>query len=172
MTNAKSPSTNSTRIIKQSTCKPISPSAKGKLTYNIGHNDQSKALHIRVIANTGGGFFSNEWIALDDVLSCIEEQPTDDPFKALIFRQLYVSSRSSNNHGFLAAALRAEGILLPVEKAVYSHTLGDVAAFTTAMAKPIKDNVSLEETVALHNAEISEGMPHPRPTPLQVSFAF
>jgi len=124
MTNAKSPSTNPTRIIQQSTCKLISPAAKGQLTYNIGHNDQSKALHFRVIANTGGGFFSNEWIALDDVLSCIEEQPAGEPFKAIIFRKLYVSSKSSNNHGFLAAALRAEGILLPVEKAVYSHIFG------------------------------------------------
>ena len=79
MTNAKSPSTNHTRIIKQSTCKPISPTAKGKLTDNIGHNDQSKYLHFRIIANTGGGFFSNEWIALDGILACIEEQPTDEP---------------------------------------------------------------------------------------------
>jgi len=65
-----------------------------------------------------------------------------------------VSSKSSNNHGFIAAALRSEGILLPVEKAVYSHTLSDVAAFTKAMQKPIKDNVSLEDTVAKHNAEM------------------
>jgi len=78
MTNAKSTSTNPTRIIKQSTCKLTSPTAKGQLTYNIGHNDQSKSLHIRVIANTGGGFFSNEWVALDDVLACIEEQPTGE----------------------------------------------------------------------------------------------
>jgi hypothetical protein len=154
MTNAKSPSTNPTRIIKLSICKPISPTAKGNLTYNIGHNDQAKSLHFRVVANTGGGFFSNEWIALDDILACIEEQPAGEPCTALIFRQLYVLSRSSNNYGFLAAALRAEGILLPVEKAVYSHTLGDVAAFTKSMQKPIKENVSLEDTVAKHNAEM------------------
>jgi len=69
MTNAKSSPTNPTRIIKQSTCKLISLAAKGQLTYNIGHNDQSKSIHIRVIANTGGGFFSNEWIALNDILT-------------------------------------------------------------------------------------------------------
>jgi hypothetical protein len=154
MTNAKSPSTNNTRIISKKKGKLLSPTAKGTLTFNVGHNDQSKSLHFRIVTNTGGGFFSNEWIALDDILACIEEQPTDEPFKALIFRQLYVASRSSNNHGFLAAALRAEGILLPVEKAVYSHTLGDVAAFTKAMQKPIKENVSLEDTVAIHNDEV------------------
>ena len=65
MTNPKQQTQPSTRIINLSTCKLISPSAKGKLTYNIGHNDQSKALSIRVIANTGGGFFSNEWIAME-----------------------------------------------------------------------------------------------------------
>ena len=154
MTNSKQQTQSPIRIIKQSICPPISPSAKGKLTHNISHNDQSKSLHFRVTANTGGGFFSNEWIALDDILACIEAQPTDEPFKALIFRELYVLSRSSNNHGFLAAALRAEGILLAVEKAVYSHTLGNVAAFTKIMQKPIQENVSLEDTVAIHNAEM------------------
>jgi len=154
MANAKSPSTNPTRIIKQPICKLFFPTAKGQLTYNIGHNDQSKSLHIRVIANTGGGFFGNEWIGLDDVLACIEEQTAAEPFKAIIFRKLNVPSKSSNNHGFLAAALRTEGILLPVEKAEYSHTLFDTAALTKAMQKPIEGNVSLEDKVAIHNAEM------------------
>lgn len=76
MTNPKSTSatpaySNSTRIINQSTCKLISPAAKGVLTYNIGYNDLSKSLHFRVIANTNGSFFSNERIALDDVIALI-----------------------------------------------------------------------------------------------------
>jgi len=65
-----------------------------------------------------------------------------------------VSSKSGNNYGFLAAALGAEGILLAVEKAVYSHTLDDIAVFTKSIQKPIKNNVSLEDTAANHNAEI------------------
>jgi len=65
-----------------------------------------------------------------------------------------VPSKPSNNHGFPAAALRTEGIFLPVEKAEYSHTLFDTAALTKAMQKPIKGNVSLEDKVAIHNAEM------------------
>jgi len=57
------------------------------------------------------GFFSNEWIALNDVMDTIETTSSDKPFKALIFKSLYESKRS-NNHGFLAAALRAEKLLL------------------------------------------------------------
>ena len=82
------------------------------------------------------------------------EPPADEPFKATIFRKLYVSSRSSTKYGFLAATLRAEGILLPVEKAVYSHIESHVAAFIKATLKSVKDNVSLEDVVARHNAEM------------------
>jgi len=43
---------------------------------------------------------------------------------------------------------------LPVEEAVYSHILGDLAAVTKSVQKPIKENVNLEDTVAIHNAEM------------------
>ena len=120
-------------IIKKSTCPKVSPTAKGELTYHIGHDGKAKALLFRITANPGRGFFSNEWIKLDDIVATIEEH-SSETFKAIIFTPLYVS-RSANNHGFLAAALRAEGVLEPVTDKPLSHTLGNVKTFTAAMAK-------------------------------------
>ena len=139
--------TNTFRIIKKSTAPKLSPRALGSLTYHAGYNDKSKSFHIRITANSGGGFFSNEWIDLNDILDTIETTSPNKPFKAIIFKSLY-QSKGSNNHGFLAAALRAESLLLPIEKQLMSHTLGDVKGVKAAMQKLIKDKVSLEDDVA------------------------
>jgi len=139
--------TSTFRIIKKSTAPKLSPKATGSLTYHVGYNDKSKSFHFRITANSGGGFFSNEWIALSDILDTIDNTPSDQPFKAIIFKSLY-QSKGSNNHGFLAAALRAESLLLPVEKQLMSHTLGNTKGFKVAMQQLIKDKVSLEDDVA------------------------
>jgi len=138
---------NTFRIIKKSTSSKLSPRAQGSLTYHVGYDETAKTFHFRITANSGGGFFSNEWVALNDVLDVIETTSPDKPFKALIFKSLYVS-KGSNNHGFLAAALRTEKLLLPVEKQLMSHTLGDVKNFKAAMQQLIKDKVSLDDEVA------------------------
>jgi hypothetical protein len=138
------------RIIKRGTCPQITPTSKSKLTYDVGYNEQFKTYHIRIIGNSGGGFFSNQWIAVED---CIQAAPTGEPFKALVFKPFY-ESKGANNHGFLSAALREEGILNPAPKAAYSHLLGDPEAFTKAMAKLVKSKANLEDTVAIREAKI------------------
>lgn len=140
-------STDSLRIIKKSTCSKISPQARGQLTYHIGYDETAKTFHLRVTENTGGGFFSNEWIGVDSILETIDALPSNDPFKAVIFIPLY-NSTSANNHGFLAAALRAEKVLGTVDGHPLSHTLGNIKTFTTAMNKLIKDKVDLHDDVA------------------------
>jgi len=139
--------TNTFRIIKKSTAPKMSPRAQGSLTYHVGYDETDKTFHFRITANSDGGFFSNEWIALNDILNTIETTSPYKPFKALIFKSLY-DSKGSNNHGFLAAALSTEKLLLPVEKQLMSHTLGDVKSFKAAMQQLIKDKVSLEDDVA------------------------
>lgn len=133
-------------IIKKATCSKLSKVAKGDLTYHVGYDD-NKALHLRVTANTGGGFFSNEWVSLDAIVEIANSMPFDSPFKATILKPLY-ESLGANNHGFLAAALRAEEVLLPVKKHPLSHTLNDIKAFTKAMQKLIKEKRDLDDDVA------------------------
>jgi len=141
--------TSTLRIIKKSSSPKLSPRAQGSLTYHVGYDETAKTFHFRITANTGGGFFSNEWIALNDILDVIEATSSNKPFKALIFKSLYQSKgKGSNNHGFLAAALRTESLLLPVKKQLMSHTLGDVKSFKASMQQLIKDKISLDDDVA------------------------
>ena len=48
---------------------------------------------------------------------------------------------------FLAAALKAESLLLPVKETKRLHTLGDISAFNKSMQKLVKSKVSLPDTV-------------------------
>jgi len=142
--------TTTLRIIKKSTCPKLSTRAKGALTYHIGYSATDKSFHVRITANAGG-FFSNEYINLDDVLACIETNSPDAPFKALLFKSLY-HSKGANNHGFLAAVLLAEGVLKPEEGKALSFLLGDVPAFKASMNTLIKNKVDLEDDVAIADA--------------------
>lgn len=119
-------------MLQQGQCPVISPASSSVLTFEVGHCAKEGAFYVRVSDNTGGGFFSNEWISLADIEATIEEQPDDLPFKATVFRKLYVS-RGLNNYGFLAAVLRHLGILKPVDRAPYSHRPGEMKGFIAAM---------------------------------------
>ncbi len=133
------------RILKKSTCPKLSSRAKGKLTYHVGC-DPNGAFYIRIAGNEGGGLFSLEWAALTAIQNVIVAQG-DKPFKALVFRPLF-KARGANNHGFLAAALRAEGLLIAHPGNPLCHTSADPAPFLADMAKLIKGKTNLHDDVA------------------------
>lgn len=58
------------RIIKINQCPTLSNNST--LTYHIGCDDKDNAIHFRIRANTGGGFFNDEWIALSDIQAAFE----------------------------------------------------------------------------------------------------
>lgn len=57
------------RIIRKSTCPCLSE--KSTLTYAIGCNPDRSIL-LRVTANSGGGFFSDEWVSLDAIQNALK----------------------------------------------------------------------------------------------------
>lgn len=134
-------------ILFKADCSKLSASAKGGLTYHLGVNQDSSAYVIRVTANASGGFFSNEWITLDAILETIEANGGDRAFNAQIFKELY-ASKGANNHGFLAAVLRAEGVLVADEFKPQSNRLGDAEAFRDKLQALLDDGVELDDEVA------------------------
>lgn len=107
---------------------------------------------MRITDNDTGGLFSSEWIALADVLSVIDERPTPDKsFNARMFASLF-KSQSANTAGFLAAALKAENILVPFKAPKRLHYIGDVDSFKDSMRPLIDDNISLLDVVAERDA--------------------
>jgi hypothetical protein len=133
-------------ILKKAHCGKVSTPEKETLTYNIGHS--SDEYYFRITDNDTGGYFSNEWVSLNDISKLL---PNDTPFNASALTPLF-KSKSANNAGFLAAALKAESLLLPVKETKRLHTLGDFDAFNKAMQKLVKSKVSLPDVIAEREA--------------------
>lgn len=122
-----------TRVIKRGTCKTIS--GKSEITYQLGE-DADDRLVLRIHSNDGGGFFSMEWIPIDDILSALESCDPDKPITSVALGKL-IRGKSVNTSAFLLAALKAEGVLTAIEKKQRCHQLGDVDAFL-AQAKALQ----------------------------------
>ena len=95
----------SLKILKISNCKTLS--GKGNLTYQIACNTNSQ-IFFRISTNSGGGWFSADWISLQIIMSAIGK-----PDKALTSYALHdlFKGKSVNTPAFLFAALKQEGLV-------------------------------------------------------------
>ncbi|SEQ45699.1 hypothetical protein [Nitrosomonas ureae] len=100
------------RILKVATCPSLS--GKSTLTYQIGCIAESD-IQFRIVANTGGGFFSKEWIALNAILQAFDKKATDKPIVSLLLYPLF-QGKSLNTPAFLLAALMQEGLVIPFDE--------------------------------------------------------
>lgn len=92
------------RVIKTAICKSLS--GKSDLTYHLGVDEESN-LQMRIFANTGSGYFSQEWVPYSAVQAILVKAPFITSFT---LRSLYVG-KSTNSPGFLLATLKAEELV-------------------------------------------------------------
>ena len=92
------------RVLKEGNC----PSLTGRstLSYQLGLKDESE-LYLRLISNTGSGFFSKEWIACTVIEQLITgaAELTSTSFKTLF------PNKSVNTGGFVMAVIKALGLI-------------------------------------------------------------
>ena len=93
---------------------------KQTINYAIGKHEKNDAL--KLLSNTGNGLFSSEPIPLSSIQQCLSKQGAAPEFTSRIFHQLF-TQQSNNNAGFIAAVLRQEKILMPVEGKLFKHQL-------------------------------------------------
>jgi len=93
------------RILGTSSCPSLS--GKSTLTYNISHDTESQT-QIQVIGNDGGGYFNSDWVTYRNIQTVLAKQPKDITSGTL--RCLY-PSKSNNSPGFLAAVVKAVGLV-------------------------------------------------------------
>lgn len=98
------------KVIKTSKCQTVS--GKSTITYNLGVDDG--LFFIRILSNTGGGFYSNEWLAMDDITKLLSGIPKDRPITSMYLQPLF-KNKSVNTPGFLLAALVNEKVLTRIE---------------------------------------------------------
>ena len=104
------------KVLKTSTCSTLS--AKSKLTYQIGTEDDE--IHVRITKNTGGGFYSGEWIAMDDIRAVMDEHPDGTPVTSFMLAPIF-SGKSVNTPGFVLSVLVHEKLLRPIKGKKRSH---------------------------------------------------
>lgn len=127
--------TNVVTLLKSVTAAKLNPHADGELEYEIALLDEK--LVIRVSANSSGGFFSNEFILLDDIEQCLSATVTAKvDFKSSMLKSVFNQGNSSNNAGFLCACLRVEGLLAASDKSIFLHQfVGDFAKWKKELTK-------------------------------------
>ena len=121
-------------VIKSAKAPKISARASGLLHYDVGKNDEGRYA-LRITANDTGGLFSKHWLSLDDILALLDILK-DAPFKSVALKALFVRG-SANNHGFLAAILRAEKLLVATEPNSPFHRVGlSLSDWSTQLDEP------------------------------------
>jgi len=129
--NPKNPETPTITIIKKAQTKSLE--GKATLGYQLGL-DEASALHWRLASNSGGGFFSDEWVPFAAIQATLQEWPEDRPITSMALRPLFLG-KSANNPSFLMATLVKEGVLKRKPDTKRHYELGDVKAFLASVEK-------------------------------------
>lgn len=129
-TSANDDSENPIEVLKEETCS--TSNGKSTLGYQVG-NDQSGEIFIKLTSNSGGGFFSSEWISYSAIEKALKAWPKDQHISSMALRSL-TRGKSANNAGFLCAVLVSEGLLEPVSGKTRVHQLADPSAFLASVS--------------------------------------
>ena len=134
------------KVLKAATCKTLS--GKSTLTYQIGCLPDF-TVHLRISKNSGGGHFSDEWIAFDDIQEILKERPRGTPVLAHLLTPL-LKGKSVNTSAFLLAALSHLKLLRPLPKKKRHHELLDPKDFLDQVEKLMSStgNVKAKGTTA------------------------
>ena len=123
------------RVLATGTCDTLSGSSK--LTYHIGCVPDGE-IYLRVHSNTGGGFFSQEWISLQDILTALKKRPEGKPITSILLGPLF-RGKSANTPGFLMAVLLHEKVVRSMQGKLRRHELMDSSAFKSKVDKLLSD---------------------------------
>lgn len=126
------------RNLKIASC-PTS-SGRATLTYHIGCSTD-KDINFRVVANTGGGLFSPEWISLSAIQSAFGQAPF--PLTSFPLIGLYLG-KSTNTPAFLMAVLKNEGLVRNLEGKIRGYEILDAKPFLDEMNALMASDIDLK----------------------------
>lgn len=106
--NDKAQPIDNLRILKVATCPSLSRASQ--ITYHLGLKEDDNQIYLRIAGNSGGGLFAKECIALDAIITAIQDQG-DHPITGKTLRPLFLG-KSANTPGFALAAARDLGLIV------------------------------------------------------------
>lgn len=126
------------RILKIGSCPNLS--GKSNLGYHIGYSPDSEVC-FRVVSNTGGGYFSSEWVLLKSIRDALDRAPK--PITSFSLSGLF-HGKSVNTPSFLFAALLSEGLVQRDEENPRSYLVIPPDAFMAAIQQLIDVGTNLK----------------------------
>ena len=96
------------KLLQTAKCKTVS--GKSDLTYSIAADDEGDAM-IRIVSNTGGGYWSKEFVQVSNIVKVLGAVPEDQSISSVHLFKLF-TGKSQNSPGFLLAVLIKEGLLV------------------------------------------------------------
>jgi hypothetical protein len=144
MAKAKDPLENIVKVINSATC--LSLSGKSNITYQVG-TDPDSNIYLRIYGNTGGGFFSPEWVPLAEVQKFIADAPKDKPLSSWSLHPLF-RGKSVNTPAFFMAALVHEKWLRILKGKKRGLEVLDEAPFMAKLEKLTAGKASAKKPAA------------------------
>jgi hypothetical protein len=119
--------------LKTASASKLSKRAEGShIHYRLWCDPQHAQLFVQIYGNDGGGQHSLELVPFAKVQAAMASVQDGQAFKARILRSAF-KGRSANNSGFLACALRAEGLFSAADDKAFAHVVcGDWKAWLHA----------------------------------------
>lgn len=133
--------TDDLRVLKVATCPSLS--GKSTLTYHVGCNTDN-AIHFRVVANTGTGFFNKDWTPQVTLEQLMRKVPAGKHITSDTFRPV-CKGKSVNTAGFLLAALQNEGLIQHAKDNPRCYQRVEPNAFATEMRALIEGDTESKE---------------------------
>jgi hypothetical protein len=118
------------RVLKAGTCPTLS--GRGSLKYEIGTDDAANVA-IRLTGNSGGGFFNGDWVGFDAVSKILQSPYVQRGLSSTAFVPIY-RGKSMNSPSFLAAVLKAEGVIRLQEGKTRSYEVADLEGFLASVS--------------------------------------
>lgn len=97
-------------LLREAHSPKLGPRSVGGILFQVLTDTERQALFLRIAGNEGGGYVSDEAVAVRSIIRCIADHPADQPLRAAVFKPAFIG-RSSNNPCFMAAVLLTEGLL-------------------------------------------------------------
>ena len=146
-------------LLNAGMAKKLGQRSTGLLSYYVLADNDRRDLLIAVTRNEGHGHFSRERVHFRTVMTCLEKYKSGMPFVSKVFKDVFVS-RSSNNASFMAAVLRALGLLAAAPEAETQHVVtGDWAAWEKTMLAETGTRIELPADIGSEKQVESDAVP-------------
>jgi hypothetical protein len=120
-------------LLNSGTAKKLGQNSTSILNYHVLADNGRRGLFLAVTRNEGGGYFSRERVPFRTIVTCVDKYKSGVPFVSKALKDVFIS-KSANNAGFMAAVLRALGLLAPAPEAKTQHVVtGDWSSWERTM---------------------------------------